>query len=165
MAAKVGTTWRFAPPGCQFRDGLAESRVKAMKKTMTHLTNGGPMNYAEYCSVLARAANIINDRPLGVRHHGGAEGDLVPITPNLLLHTKTESGDLETDKYEDSPDKFTRRQKFMEDVLDHWWRMWYSQVSSSLVPLRKWKEVKENVKPGDICLSSLDCKRIFSDSF
>ena len=90
MAAKSGTTWRFAPAGCQFRDGLAESRVKAVKKTFHHLTNGGPLNYAEYCSIMARIANIYNDCPLGVRHHGGAEGDLVPVTPNTLMLDRTD---------------------------------------------------------------------------
>ena len=108
--------------------------------------------------MLARAANIINDRPLGIRHHGGAEGDLVPITPNLLLHTRTDSGDLGVDMYEDAPDKFTRRQQFMEGVLDLWWRMWYSQVFSSLVPFKKWKNIEENVKVNDICLVKYENK-------
>ena len=157
-AAKVGTKWKFAPAGCQYRDGLAESRVKALKKTLKHVTNGGPLNYAEFCSVLARAANIINDRPLGIRHQGGADGDLVPITPNLLLHTRTDSGDLGVDMYEDAPEKFTRRQQFMEGVLDLWWRMWYSQVFSSLVPFKKWKSIEENVKINDICLVKYENK-------
>jgi hypothetical protein len=32
--SKNGTVWRFTPPGCQFRDGLAELRVNMMKKTL-----------------------------------------------------------------------------------------------------------------------------------
>merc|ERR1711940_331668 len=58
------------------RMGLSESRVKMMKKSLIHLHSGGELNYAEFESVLARAADIINDRPLGVRVHGKAEGDL-----------------------------------------------------------------------------------------
>lgn len=153
-----GTRWKFAPPGCQWRDGLSEARVKALKRTLEHLMDGGEMNYAEFCCVCARAANIINDRPLGVRHHGGAEGELVPITPNLLLLQKTDSGDLAIDKYVDAPDKFAKRQKFMEDVLDVWWQMWFGQVFSSLVPYKKWKGEEKNVKPDDICMVKYENK-------
>ena len=60
---RIRFVWRFTPPGCQFRDGLAESRVKMMKKTLVHLTAGGDLNYAEYECVLARAANVINEQP------------------------------------------------------------------------------------------------------
>ena len=136
-AAQSGTKWRFAPPGCQWRDGLAESRVKALKKSMEHIANEGPLNYAKYCTVLARIETIYNDRPLGIRHHGGAEGDLVPITPNLLMLNHTECGDSGDDQYDDTPEKYTKCQKFTEDVLNLWWQVWYSQVFSSLVPFKR----------------------------
>ena len=52
-----------------------------MKKSLVHLHSGGELNYAEFESVLARATTVINDRPLGVRVHGKADGDLLPVTP------------------------------------------------------------------------------------
>ena len=63
-----------------------------MKYTLKHLSSGGDLNYAELETLLHRVANVINDRTLGVRHHGGAEGELVPITPNTLLLSRTDSG-------------------------------------------------------------------------
>ena len=157
-AAKFGTTWKFTPPGCQYRDGLAESRVKALKKTLSHITSGDSLNYAEYCAVLARAADIINNRPLGVRHSGGAEGDLVPVTPNLLLLSKSDSAASEVDRFEDREDKYTRKQKYQDRVLTEWWNLWYSQVFSSLFPYPKWKKECRNVKPGDVCLVKYESK-------
>ena len=156
--AKAGTTWRFTPPGCQYRDGLAESRVKALKKTLSHLTSGDTLNYAEYCAVLARAADIINNRPLGIRKSGGAEGDLVPVTPNLLLLSKTGSAGSDVDKFEDRLDKYTRRQRYQDRVLSEWWDLWYAQVFSSLFPYTKWKKECKNVKPGDVCLVKYEKK-------
>ena len=41
-SAKQGTEWEFAPAGAQFRNGLAEARVKAVKQTeyvLHHLEN------------------------------------------------------------------------------------------------------------------------------
>merc|ERR1711867_263563 len=33
--ARAGTTWEFVPAGCQFRNGLAEAHVCAIKRTIT----------------------------------------------------------------------------------------------------------------------------------
>ena len=155
--AKEGTEWKLAPPGAQHRDGLAESRVKAVKKTLEHLTGGGDLRYDEYCCVLAQAANIVNERPLGIRHHSGAEGDLLPVTPNLLMLTRTDGGNYQEDKYE-NPDKYVRKQRHMEELMNQWWQLWYSQVFSSLFPLNKWKEQHKNLKAGDVCLVKYDRK-------
>ena len=32
--AQEGTVWEFVPAGCQYRNGLAENRVKVVKKTL-----------------------------------------------------------------------------------------------------------------------------------
>jgi hypothetical protein len=58
-----------------------KSRLKMMKKTLVHFHAGRELNYAEFECVLARAANVINDRPLGVRVHKETEGDLCPSLP------------------------------------------------------------------------------------
>ena len=71
--AKDGTEWEFVPAGCQFRNGLAESRVKAVKSTLKHvmestLIGSKPtLHYAELCTLLAQCANIVNDRPISIR--------------------------------------------------------------------------------------------------
>ena len=118
--------WRFTSPGCQFRDGLAESRVKMIKKTLVHLHAGGELNYAEFECVLARAANVINDRPLGVRVHHKTEGELMPVTPNLLLMAKTATSSPDLDIH-----------TYMEEMVSAWWNIWYRQVFSSLLPYNK----------------------------
>ena len=77
------------PAGCQYRNGLAESRVKAVKTTLSHMLNSTLIGtkptlfYDELCTTLARAASIINDRPIGVRSM--TEDEIVPLTVNQLL--------------------------------------------------------------------------------
>ena len=50
---RCGTSWKFVPPGAQFRNGLAERRVAALKHTLDHLlantliTEKPTLNYAE----------------------------------------------------------------------------------------------------------------------
>ena len=71
--AKSGTKWEFVAAGCQFRNGLAEARVKATKQMLEHMlttaVNGGKpvLSYAELQTLLTKIANIINDRPIGIQ--------------------------------------------------------------------------------------------------
>jgi hypothetical protein len=61
--------------------------------------------------VLARAANVIDNRPPGVRVHKKTKGDLVPVTPNLLLMTKTATSSPDPDRHDDGPDRLVKNQK------------------------------------------------------
>ena len=101
---------------------------------------------------------MINDRPLGIRAHGKTEGDLVPITPNLLLMAKTATSDTDNTLSDDEPSRLVKNQKRMEEVVGAWWNEWYSQVFSSLVPYNKWKKEKTNLEVGDVCLVKYDHK-------
>merc|ERR1711888_276754 len=35
--ARAGTSWEFVPAGCHFRNGLAKARMRAIKRTITHM--------------------------------------------------------------------------------------------------------------------------------
>ena len=93
--ARAGTSWEFVPAGCQFRNGLAEARVRAIKHTISHMLASTligekpTLNYAELGTLLAKAANIVNDWPIGVKNL--TEDELVPLTINQLLLGRTSS--------------------------------------------------------------------------
>ena len=129
-----------------------------MKKSLVHLHAGGELNYAEFECLLARAANVINDRPLGVSIHRKAKGELIPVTPNLLLMAKTATSSTDLTLSEDEPSRLAKNQKRMEEVLVAWWNQWFSQVFSSLVPYQKWKKEASNLAIGDICLVKYEHK-------
>ena len=69
VTGRLGIEWHHAPSKAQFRDGATESVVKMLKHTLKHLLKGGPLDYDEFDCVLAKAANILNERPLTVRVH------------------------------------------------------------------------------------------------
>ena len=57
--ARSGTSWRFVPPGAQFRNGLPKRRVASLKHTLDHLlantiiTEKPTLSYAELQSLLS----------------------------------------------------------------------------------------------------------------
>ena len=102
--------------------------------------------------LLNKAANTINNRPIGVRFRNGAEPDYAPLTPNLLLlGSRTDDPEEYFDKY-DEADTALLRMKMLEVQFRAWWKKWYQEVFDGLVPYPKWKVPKTNLKEGDICL-------------
>ena len=157
QGARRGTTWHFVPAGAQFQNGLAEARVKAEKHTMAHmltatLIGGKPtINYAELQTILSQAANIVNDRPIGVK--GLREGEpIVPLTVNQLLLGRTSSRGV-LDEEEVVVEDFSVCSAYGDKLLDTWWSMWRQQGFSSLLPYYKYKDAKRHrdMQVGDIC--------------
>ena len=148
-----GMEFIHCPAQAQWRNGKAESAVRAMKNTLKHLVPGHQLTYAEFSCLLARAANKINQRPLGVRHHGGAEGGVCVITPHMLMSGgRVCQGQEHGRALDRDVSKLDFRMRMVEDCFALWWKNWMIQVWESLVPVDKWRTVHRNVRPGDIVL-------------
>ena len=148
-----GMEFIHCPPQSQWRNGRVESAVRAMKNTLKHLIPGHQLTYAEFSCLLARAANKINQRPLGVRHHGGAEGGVCVITPHMLMSGgQVCQGQEHGRAVEKDISKLDFRMRMVEDSFALWWKNWMIQVWESLVPVDKWRTVHRNVMVGDIVL-------------
>ena len=155
--AQYGTEWHYAPSYSQWRDGASEACVKMLKRTLHHMTKGGNLTYDELLCLLFRASNVLNERPIGMRHHQGAEPGYCPLTPNLMLMTtRTETGDPMLGV--DDSQKFAKRFAFIQNCFEEWWRNWYDQVFDSLVPMAKWRQKERNLAKGDIILVKNDPK-------
>ena len=152
--ARKGSTWRHAVPGGQHRNGTSEAIVKQIKRTAKHLMKEKCSKpYEETVTLLRRMADVVNNRPLGIHQHGKAEGELVPITPNSLLKTsRTLPSSEMLGNYDDTPDRYCKKQRFADRCLLDWWNSWYTQVWDSLVPMRRWKTIHRNVAEGDVVL-------------
>ena len=154
MSRDSRTKWIFVTAGGQHRNGLAEATVKVMKKSLNlGLQSGEILTYAEFVTLLARTATSVNSRPLSINNtSSNSEQDDIPapITPNHLLLARSTS---EPTKLEyDEGDKFSRRLAFVQSLQDEWWRRWISEVLPTLVPCKKWKKPKSNLKVGDIVM-------------
>ena len=146
--------WVFVPIGSPHRNGLAESTVKILKKSLSlALGPGVVLAFSELVTLLAKIAHSINCRPLGIDRVSGdsqQEEFFMPITPNHLLlgHSGDDSPPL--DYSENS--SVTARLAYVTAVYDAWWRSWVKQVLPTLVPLRKWRKISRNITVGDVCL-------------
>ena len=65
--------------------------------------------------------------------------------------------------YDDTPDKYCKKQRFADRCLLDWWNSWYTQVWDSLVPIRKWTTIHRNVAEGDVVLVKYTSKVAVGD--
>ena len=148
-----GIRWYHAPAVTAWRNGKAEAMVKGLKKSLKNLKVTEDLTYPEFEGLLYRAANCINQRPLGVRHFGGADPDIHVVTPNLmLLGSRCEMKEQDLSRFEEDNSIYTRRLRFLEKVYVDWWNLWFPACFDSLLPLRKWKREKRNMRVGDVCV-------------
>ena len=75
---------------------------------------------------------------------------MIPLTPNHLLLGRA-TADVPDMDY-DPEDKFSARLAYIQEVFRAWWDRWIQDVLPTLVPCKRWKEVRKNIKQGDIVM-------------
>ena len=151
VASNRTTNWIFTEIGCQWRNGLSESMVKATKKCLkTAVPNDNELTYSELVTLLAEISYTINCRPIGVFGGNDQSDEIQPLTPNQLLLGRS-SFDSKAPVY-DLSTSLPKRVAYIRSLLDKWWTMWYQQVFPHLIPCKKWRNKARNLEVGDVCL-------------
>merc|ERR1712082_60134 len=114
------------------------------------------LNYAELCTLLARAASVVNNRPIGVKNL--TKDELVPLTVNQLLLGRTSS--VEPVQVDVEPEGYIAADLYLQELLVMWWKLWKQRALPSLLPYYRWEESRRhrNLKEGDICLLLYETK-------
>ena len=153
-AKNSATDWTFVPVGCQHRNGISEATVKVMKKSLALALNPGvELTYAELVTLLTKITFSINSRPLTIHNISPSshqEDNMIPLTPNHLLLGRA-TADVPDMDY-DPEDKFSARLAYIQEVFRAWWDRWIQDVLPTQVPCKRWKEVRKNIKQGDIVM-------------
>ena len=146
--------WKFVPIGSQHFNGLPESMVKVLKKTLSMALHPGVvLSYPELVTLLARISYTINSRPLGIVATSASshqEDHMTPLTPNMLLLGRSSNFSPPLDYSED--DKFCARLKYVGQVEKEWWDKWIVQVWPTLFPYKKWKTERRNIQKEELVL-------------
>ena len=156
LEAEQATVWRFVPVGHQWRNELAESRVKVFKVTrkqmLTRTLSGGKptLSYEELCTVLTMAANVVNDQPITLRTR--TSDNHVPFTMNQLMSERTSGVLLEPRAVQDI--QFFVTSSYQQDLLNLWWKLWKEEGFASLPLYGHLMEAKKQtgLEVGDVCL-------------
>ena len=141
--------WKFVPAEGQHQNGLSESLIKSVKRSIHHVIGKNILTSSELQLMLFEIANVINSRPIGTIPSSDPECPTA-LTPNDLILGRS-SNEVPHGPFETSP-TIARRFKFVQGLIDDWWQRWYESVLPSLVPSYKWQQRHRNVRVNDICL-------------
>ena len=147
------TSWVLIPVGSPHHNGLPESMVKALKKSLVQTLHPGLiLTYDELVTLLARISSSVNSRPLGLGQKSSSDQqeDLLPLTPNDMLLGRCSP--IHPPMQYSVEDKFSQRVAFVNAVEQEWWKRWKLNVLPTLFPARKWRKKEENLVVGDIVL-------------
>ena len=144
--------WTLAPAEGPHQNGLSESLIRSVKRTVKHkITNNNILTFAQLQTVLFEVANIVNSRPIGITSGSDPEQPN-SITPNHLILGRA-TADVPQGPFDVGQSKNTNKQfRFLQSLVDSWWKTWYETVFPSLVPSYRWLQRHRCVKVGDVCL-------------
>ena len=141
--------WKFVPAEGQHQNGLSESLIKSVKRSIHHVIGQNILSFSELQLMFFEIASVINSRPIGTAPGSDPECPTA-LTPNDLLLGRS-TNEVPNGPFETSP-TVARRFRFVQGLIDDWWQRWYESVLPSLVPSYKWQQRHRNVKVNDICL-------------
>ena len=148
-AATHKMKWTVVPAEGQHQNGLSESLIKSVKRTIEHKIKPHILTFSQLQMMFFEIANLLNSRPISVVS-GSDPDDPEPLTPNHLLLGRA-TGEVPQGPF-DSTKSATKRFRFVQQLITEWWDHWYKSVLPNLVPCYKWLIRHRSVQVGDVCL-------------
>ena len=143
-----GIKWKFITPAAPHQNGCAEALVKSCKRALKRAVGEHVLTPFELYTCLLEVANLVNQRPIGRPPNDPDEGSY--LCPNDMLLGRA-SPQVPQGPFEETRNP-RRRVEFLQKIVESFWRRWTRDVFPLLLPRRKWKVEKRNVRVNDIVI-------------
>ena len=151
FAADSQFAWDISPVNSPWRQGRCESRIKSLKRLLAISASFTRLSPLELQTVLMEAANLSNERPIGVVRTPKSYGTFSVITPNSLLMRRSRNL-VPDDVNLGAHLKQGVRYELIQQVTAAFWDKWTQEVTPTRVIRQKWHEISQNLKYGDVVL-------------
>jgi hypothetical protein len=124
-----GSTWSFAPADAKWYNGSTEALVKTVKKALEVTIGEHAFTFSEFLTIMFETAELVNERPIGRKPSDPGEGSY--LCPNDLMLGRSTSR-VPQGPFEDATN-FVNRYKFIQSIMNNFWRRWSRENFPSLV--------------------------------
>ena len=142
-----GTEWSFSPADAPWYNGAAESLIKTVKRSLATAIGEQIMSFSELQMCLYEAAQLVNQRPIGMKFIGQSQTYLSPN--DLLLGRAT--ADVPQGPFKERASN-AYRFDFLQQIVNAFWKRWIREVFPSMVVEPKWHVEQRNLIEGDVVL-------------
>nr|XP_027216220.1 uncharacterized protein LOC113808914 [Penaeus vannamei] len=145
-----GMEWNFTKSAdAPWENGCSEALVKLVKKTIARVIGNATLTFGELQTVMFEIANILNERPIGMKNGSSAvQGSY--LCPNDLIlgraSVKAPEGIFTHNVSTKS------RQNFINDIVKSFWKKWMIHYFPTLIIQQKWHCEKRNLRVGDVVI-------------
>ena len=142
----------------QHQNGISEVMIKLSKAVLKSLMKSvgeHVLSLNELNTLLAETAQLINERPIGLKPNEKVDGSF--LSPNSLLLGRSSqricSGPFgPKSQIWSDPSSFKDRFLLVQAIIDQFWRTWHKLYFPSLIIRQKWHTDKRNLHIGDLCI-------------
>ena len=148
IGSENGMEWIIGTPDAPWQQGAVESLVKSVKRALDITIHNHRLSVPEFLTVCSEAANLVNERPLGLLP--SLDSNINVLTPNCLLLGRASSANPNVWQ----PEFFSMkdRSRLISSITDQFWKHWLELFAPSLVYRHKWHEKQRDLKVGDVVL-------------
>ena len=141
--------WTFTAAHAQWQNGVSEALIKSVKKSLIIAIGNSILTYSQLQSSLFEVANILNQRPIGIKPSNDIDLGKY-LCPNDLLLGRT-TGQALSYNMEETP-SFNSILDFNDKIVDSFWKKWTRDFLPSLIIRQKLYFEKRNLCIGDIVI-------------
>ena len=145
---KRGTTWNFTPADAPWYNGATEALVKTVKRALTTAVGEQVLSFSELQTCMFEAAQLVNQRPIGVHPCDPNEGSY--LCPNDLILGRS-SPEVPHGPFKERTSDH-HRFDFIQQITAAFWRRWNREIFPSLVVQPKWHTEKRDLQVGDVVM-------------
>ena len=147
---KQGLIWSFnKSANAPFQNGCSEALIRLVKRGILISVGNNILSYSELLSAFYEIANLLNERPIGIKP--GNDLSLGSyLCPNDLILGRNNIR-VPHGIFDDS-DNIVKRYQFINQVVNSFWKKWQRDFFPTLIIRQKWHVKRRNVRVGDIVL-------------
>ncbi|XP_037773184.1 uncharacterized protein LOC119568819 [Penaeus monodon] len=145
-----GTTWSFNKSAdAPWQNGVCEALIKSVKRLLVIVVGENVLSFGELQTVMFEVANLLNERPIGLKP--GYNIDLGSyLGPNDLLLGRA-SNKVPSGPMVNAAD-VKKRFSLIQSIVTTFWKRWMRDYFPTLIVRQKWHAEQRNLKRGDIVL-------------
>ena len=143
--------WVVSPANSPWRQGRSEVHIKSIKRLLTIAVGSTKLTPTELQTVLFEAANLSNERPVGIIKKPAEDGSYQVLTPNCLIMGRATNAAID-DMGLTSNLKSSDRYYLVQQVTKEFWQRWASEVTPQYVLRQKWHEDGRDLQVNDVVL-------------
>ena len=141
--------WTFTSAHAQWQNGVSEALIKGVKKSLVIAIGDSILTFSQLQSSLFEIANIINQRPIGIKPSNDIDLGKY-LCPNDLLLGRT-TGHATCYQTNHNP-SFESILDFNDSIVNSFWKKWIRDFWPSLIIRQKWHFERRNLQVRDIVI-------------